>query len=819
MLCVTEGIAGIPSNSGTSSKAARTGASQFASAAGARHRLAFNSRARCPSQTLNPYMDMCAAADADRRLAVERIRQENENDFGIRARAAVQKLLTPALPHPWMYVYELTQNALDAGAQRIYWQADGGSVLFQHNGDDELDESDVRGIASLGASTKGLAAVGFMGIGFKSVFARFREAQVSGFGWRFRFDVGVRQGALGSTVPEWFDTLCPHWDDDVLSPDESYTTAFRLRRPTDPSLPVEKDLEQLASLEDPTPLAVLALRGLTQVRVGKETWDLAVDDGMVSLGRSGHPRLWQWKAFDSTYRPDDEAMRQFLEVRQSIRDQIDERGRRVERRVVGLLPFDEDGLPRPPARGRVYSTLPTQARIPFGFHLQADWLVDIDRQSLRQVEGSPWQEAIVRRTPDIVRQLLAWLTEESNEMRSRGYDALCDPTDDDSPLAKPFQHLRGDLSGMLHDQPVIPVHGMIHRRFCTPGQVALLPGPFRDKFGSRWRPELLFGLDIIDETLLGERATAFARWLEWGNEIETDVVEWEKTLPRWWDALSEDQQWEALVALWCGVAESRWDHVPVVPTEGGQWRQAHQTVWLNEEPPTEKEPGGFAVAAALAEHLPRPDQRLPASLRRHVRQLSNTGTDWLTKRHKEVKLSLVVKRACDAADDPDDLPLVHLMEWAMHRGDRRGDLVPLVLTEAGALSPAEALLADPFVAGGRSRRQLFPNLPALAPEYASTSDRRAVVRFLERLAVRGGGELETRERHVDGCGRNARQRVAELIGVDMREVPTANSGGYFVVDYFFPFAVESVPPEALQDWLSREHTAFAGKGRRSVRSH
>lgn len=116
-----------------------------------------------------------------RRSAVDGIRQENETAFGPAARAAVQRMLTPALPHPWMYVYELTQNALDAGARRVCWRTDGDRVLFQHDGDRALDESHVRGIASLGASTKDLAAVGFMGIGFKSVFARFRKAQVSGF--------------------------------------------------------------------------------------------------------------------------------------------------------------------------------------------------------------------------------------------------------------------------------------------------------------------------------------------------------------------------------------------------------------------------------------------------------------------------------------------------------------------------------------------------------------------------------------------------------------------------------------------------------------
>jgi len=130
--------------------------------------------------------------EATRRAFVERVRQENEDGFGPPARQAAQKLLSAVLPHPWMYVYELTQNALDAKAHRVYWKSSGETVLFQHDGRDALNESHVKGIASLGASTKGLTTVGFMGVGFKSVFARFRVARVSGFGWRFAFRVATR---------------------------------------------------------------------------------------------------------------------------------------------------------------------------------------------------------------------------------------------------------------------------------------------------------------------------------------------------------------------------------------------------------------------------------------------------------------------------------------------------------------------------------------------------------------------------------------------------------------------------------------------------
>ena len=468
--------------------------------------------------------------NADRRSVVDRIRRENEDEFGEKPRAAVQKLLSAGLPHPWMYVYELTQNALDAGARRVCWRSEGDAVMFQHDGRLALDESHVRGLSSLGASTKGLATVGFMGVGFKSVFARFREASVSDIDWRFRFAVRVRRGNLKSEVPEWFDTLCPHWDDEVPAPDAGYTTAFFLGLPADRQRPVADDLERLASTENRATLAVLARRGLTQVSVDDVVWDLSVDDDIVTVRRSRSDARWRWKAFVSRYRPDDDAMRRFLEVRQETDDQVDEGGRRVEREVVGLLPLDDNGLPQPADRGCVYATLPTQVRIPFGFHLQADWFVNVDRQNLREVTGDAWQEAIVGQVPEIVRQLLIWLSGESDAVRKRGYRALCEPDDDGGLLAGPLRNLRDDLARTLADQPIVPVHGPGPRRFCTPEQAAVLPKPFDGDFGSPWRPDLLFGPTVMDEHLLGKSTRDFAIWLEWGSLIGEDDVAWTDTL-------------------------------------------------------------------------------------------------------------------------------------------------------------------------------------------------------------------------------------------------------------------------------------------------
>ena len=749
---------------------------------------------------------------AERQAAIQRIRQDNERGFGPEARDAVQQMLHAALPSPWMYVYELTQNALDAGAQRVCWRLDGDDVLFQHDGCKELDEPHVRGIASVGASTKGLDAIGFMGIGFKSVFARFREARVAGSGWRFRFTVPVESGPFGSKVPRWFETLLPAWDNDAPLPDEGYSTAFLFRQPADPTRTVREDLQRLASPTDATPLAVLALRGLRQLRIGDNTWDLTHHDGIISLRHPERDGACRWKAFVSTYRPSDAAMRNLLEARRKIRIQTDDRKLRAERLVVALLPLDDDRLPQPPDTGRVYSTLPTQARLPFGFHLQADWLVNIGRQDILEVDGNPWQEAIVRQVPDLVHQLLRWLAQGPPAERSQGYRALCEPAEGNGPLDEPLRALRQDFISTLAGAAVVPIHGAGSGRFRTPDQVANLPRPFRDTFGSRWRPDLLFGLDLMDENLLGGRATGFARWLGWGCEIEESDVAWVETVPLWWDALSPDQQTDALFALWQGISDSEWNGAPVVPTEAGAWRRASDTVWLNEEPPSAKEPGGAAVLAALADHLPSANERLPPGLRRRVARDHGGGTPWLRWHHQEPKLSSVVLEACQAADDSSELPLVELMQWALTRGENRRDLVPRVLTEKGARKPSKALLADPLVEGGPSRRALFPTLPALVEGYAQLENREVVVRFVKGLGVRGGALDEQRS----WVSRHGRGDVAKQIGVDVGEVTEANDDGYRVVDHSFPFAVEDVPPDALQDWLSREHQAFRGEGRRKA---
>ena len=232
---------------------------------------------------------------------------------------------------------------------------------------------------------------------------------------------------------------------------------------------------------------------------------------------------------------------------------------------------------------------------------------------------------------------------------------------------------------------------------------------------------------------------------------------------------------------------------------------------MNEALPSGREPGGTAVAEALAGVLPSRAQQLQSGIRARVDNARDEdGVRWLKERHDNVKLAELIRQA---ADDHAELPLVDLLAWALRRGSNRQDLVPAVLTEEGPLDPSNALVADPLVRGGRSRRRLFKQ-PALVADYSAIADRQSVVAFLERLGVRGDGKLEDHTERVDNPG-----RVAELLRVHTSQVEPANSQGYSVIDHHFPFAIDCVPPEALQEWLTLQHDAFQRRGRRTADSH
>ena len=125
----------------------------------------------------------------------DRIRGENIREYGkgIRHLAFLGRLYSDRTH----FVYELLQNAEDAGAKQVLFSLHNDRLEFLHDGK-KFDEPDVRGICGVGESTKpdDLTKIGKFGIGFKSVYAYTDSPEIHCGDEHFRIEHYVRPYAV-----------------------------------------------------------------------------------------------------------------------------------------------------------------------------------------------------------------------------------------------------------------------------------------------------------------------------------------------------------------------------------------------------------------------------------------------------------------------------------------------------------------------------------------------------------------------------------------------------------------------------------------------
>ena len=123
------------------------------------------------------------------------IRDENIARYGWDT--AVLDLLGHLYSERTHFLYELIQNAEDAGATELSFELSGDRLEVSHDGR-PFTEDDVRGICGVARSTKSaaLTTIGQFGIGFKAVYAYTRTPRVYSGGEAFQIDNYVRPAAV-----------------------------------------------------------------------------------------------------------------------------------------------------------------------------------------------------------------------------------------------------------------------------------------------------------------------------------------------------------------------------------------------------------------------------------------------------------------------------------------------------------------------------------------------------------------------------------------------------------------------------------------------
>jgi len=136
----------------------------------------------------------------------EKIREENIARYGWDT--AVLDLLGQLYSERTHFIFELIQNAEDAGATELAFELFEDRLELRHDGR-PFTEADVRGVCGIGASEKSgdLTAIGKFGIGFKSVYAYTRSPRVHSGGEHFGIENYVRPFAVAPVPVSALGTL------------------------------------------------------------------------------------------------------------------------------------------------------------------------------------------------------------------------------------------------------------------------------------------------------------------------------------------------------------------------------------------------------------------------------------------------------------------------------------------------------------------------------------------------------------------------------------------------------------------------------------
>jgi len=788
---------------------------------------------------------------------ITQLREENHAFYSSdRGRGALRDF-QQTFPHPWLYVGELLQNAVDAGARKIRLALTSGDqvLIVEHDGS-VFSGDDVQALCTRGLSKKGAGTVGFMGIGFKAVFQSFEAVDVASGPWRFRFCVKDEVGEYGDHQRDWLGCVLPIDAERLDPPSAGMTCRFVLHHRLSRLGPITEDVAAVISLEV---LALLARRGVQELDWHGQRWLLSqtfqdLDDHTTRVilealdEHTGEVR--QWVLFSARYQPSREAIARFLEHRQ-IRPAPDEREgvhaeARRERTVEVFCALDQSGMPVPPQHAHAYALLATGVSVPIGLHLQADWLLNTSRRELMEVETNVWHQEILAQLPRLLRAYFQWVTELAQVPEKRlteSYAVLPDweQTDGTFAFVTASAGFRDAVHAALQDLSFLPVRGAERASFVTPERARLLPTALRSFDDARFLPWVLFGPDIVSATLLGARALGSLQTLALLRPLApADLLDrWSAGAVGCWREGLGDRVTEAHLHLLHALAaldtDASWreSRLCCLPTTSGSWidRQSGVGLPADWDAVPEQEP---ALRSWLEPFLPPRTLRLDWSFDRALlRDPSARQYVAALKRHTTEDVLRSWWQAQPATVGPEDCGRVlDVTAWVYTKRRSQPSLVTRVLcdTSKGTLLVAlgDAVLADPYAS--TARRLFFAQYSVVSDRYAkhvpgvSDADWRS---FFESASKILRGRLRLRE---DARVLSRRQLAQTLPSFD---VPTTKSSAimvhshglsfsskdYLLIDPCFPDELKSVvsghvtrrDAHAIGLWLQEARQDLVGK--------
>jgi hypothetical protein len=315
----------------------------------------------------------------------DQIRTENTSRYGWDTVAL--EMLGQLYSERTHFIFELIQNAEDAGATELAFELLDDRLEVRHDGR-AFTEADIRGLCGVGQGTKGgdLTQIGKFGIGFKSVYAYTDNPRIHGAGEHFRIEKYVRPylvEPLGGTA-DGTVFIFP-FDRADVPPDAAVTEiAAALRTLSAETLLFLRSIERVRAGGAGVPDVVLERRAAGPGLPGRH---------LVLARQAGARREnQQWLVWDRPL------------------DALGEPGLRVELAFMLRADADSGALARRESSPLVVS-FPTQKETYVGFLMQGPYRTTPARDNVP--EDDPWNQALAAQTAGLLEDVLAELRDAS----------------------------------------------------------------------------------------------------------------------------------------------------------------------------------------------------------------------------------------------------------------------------------------------------------------------------------------------------------------------------------------------------------------------
>lgn len=366
------------------------------------------------------------------------VEANRENNF----EQGIKNLLTDLYPDKAHFIFELLQNAEDAGASRVHFDLSLKKLVMTHNGGRRFIERDVNSITSIGDSTKreDINQIGKFGIGFKAVFSYTASPRI--YDGKFSFEIK--------------DLVCPYQIAPLsIKPDET-----RFEFPFDhPEKSAERCHQEVADwllgMSDNALLFLNNIREITcraasngKLRISQSE----LPEGIIEIRREesalSEPSFSYWLRFQRQYKKDSKL---YVGIAYALAFD-DEKQKEIDpKRPVA------DQLSPEPVDGRLHILFPAEKEpTNLKFHIQGPYASTVARDSIpHEHEDNTY---LLERTVKLFSDTLS-------EIRDRGLlkttflSVLPNPDDEISEFYKPF--LDAALR-MLKSNDLVPAHAGGH---------------------------------------------------------------------------------------------------------------------------------------------------------------------------------------------------------------------------------------------------------------------------------------------------------------------------------------------------------------------